>query len=160
MRDLTVFWPTGSHSRRFLGGVADGHAWASGQIEYTAAREGLVEVTAIIIGNEGEPTSLSRHLLIGLIGCSIEIYDNLRELSGRLHTPAEVAVSVRVLGEVHVANGDSQLAAISGDRLPPLSTFPRRSGADASEFSQILIETGQDLLDAANSSVGQGGGPM
>ena len=160
MRDLTAFWPTGGHSRRFLGGVSDGHSWTSGKVEYTATREGVVEVTALIIGNEGEPTSLSRHLLVGLIGCSFGVFDSLRDLSGRLHTPAEIAVSIRVLGDVHVANADNQLAAIAGGRLPPLSNFPRRSGADASEFSEILTETGQDLLDAANSGVGQGSGPM
>lgn len=114
----------------------------------------------MIIGNEGESTSLSRHLLVGLLGCSIGVYDRLRELSGRLQMPAEIAVSIRAFGDVHVANADSQLAAIAGGRLPPVSTFPRRSGTDAPEFSAILTDTAQDLLDGANSSVGQDVGQM
>ena len=157
MQDLTAFWPNGSRQRRFLGGVADGHAWATGNVDYIATREGVVEATALIIGNEGENTSLSRQLLVGLIGCSFGVYDKLREVSDRPHVPAEVAVSIRVFGEVHVANNvGSQLAVLAGGRLPPASTFPRRSGADADEFSAILSETAQDLLDAADSSVAYG----
>lgn len=160
MRDLTVFWPRGTHERRFLGGVRDGHTWDSGRVDYLATREGVVEATAMIIGNEGESTSLSRHLLVGILGCSIGVYDNLRELSGRLQMPAEIAVSIRVFGDVHVANADNHMAAIAGGRLPPVSIFPRRSAADAPEFSAILTDTAQDLLDDADSRVGQGVGPM
>ena len=156
MRDLTAFWPTGSRQRRFLGGVADGHEWAAGDVEYTATREGAVEATALIIGNEGESTSLTRQLLVGLMGCSFGIYDNLREMADRPYTPVEVAVSIRIFGDIHVANAGSQMAALSGGRLPPVSTFPRRSGADATEFSAILSDTAQDLLDAADSSVARG----
>jgi len=152
--DLTVFWPHGGEEGRILGGVSFEMAWGQGVAKYTVHRDGRIEVTCQILGDDGQALPLPRHMLVGTLGCLLGIYDKLQVIAGLRLVPVEVAVAIITKGRVHVANANSQLAELIGGQLPEWSPFPTRTAMSHDDFSRVMTLTALDMADAANSKVG------
>lgn len=152
--DMTALWPVGGTESRILGGVRYEMAWNDGVIEYVVHRDGKLQVTCFMLGADAQALPLPRPMLVGAVGCAFGIYDRLRARSGRRHVPVDVAVAICTKGRVHVANGNGQLAELTGGQLPAWSPFPIRTATDHDDFSKVLTATAQDMADAANSGVG------
>ena len=136
-----------------MGGVRHSSDWSTGKFIYNIRREGAVEVSFFYLETESVEWLLTTPFLAGALGCAFGIYDNLRSISGRPHIPAEVAIAVEARGNCLATSSNDRMARMLGGTLPQRSDFPRRTAADAEDFSDIMTETAQDLLDAANSAV-------
>ncbi|MGA8908679.1 MAG: ATP-binding protein [Acidobacteriaceae bacterium] len=142
LTEIAYPWSDPCSSERFLGGVrqVSSSSWDHGYSEFRALREGVVRLTFFFVDH---PDKLSKIPLVlaAYLGWCMGIYDRLRNIAERPTMPAEVAISVLTRGVVRVADGN----------LPESSSpFPRRTIADATDCTELLNITVQDLLDAAN----------
>jgi hypothetical protein len=136
--------------RRLLGGVeiARTNKPERGDTRYTIKRDGFVEFSWIRWGARDQ-THLHAHKLVSALGCTLGVYSLLRKQSNSLAMPAEVSIEILTFQPVCVTH-PNQHNSDYGQPLDSRVMFDRRAIGQIEDFSEVMNESGADLMNAAD----------